>query len=245
MGKVIIKSIKIFLVILVIFLSIPTGIWIVIQNSRVQTFLVDKATTILQDRLGTTVSVGKFDYRPFNKILLRNVFVEDTNGDTLVSAKTVAANLLWFSNSKKTISLYKVTLDDAYINLVTDSTGTMNLRSFLQAFKSNKEKTKESFTINIRNAQINESVFRLYSMINDTVEYGVNFKDLNLSNLNLSLKNITISGDTIHFGINDMSFTEKSGLSVEKFRSELSFSSQHMDLEKLRIQAQKSTLNIP
>lgn len=245
MGKVIKKSIKISLVVLVIFLSIPTGIWIVIQNSRVQTFLVDKATTILQDKLGTEVSVGKIDYRPFNKILLRNVFVEDINGDTLVSAETISANLLWFSNSKKTISLYKVSLDNAYINLVTDSTGTMNLRSFLQAFKSNKEKSKESFTINIRNAQINESVFRMYSMINDTVEYGVNFKDLNLSNLNLSLKNISISGDTIHFGINDMSFAEKSGLNVEKFRSELSFSSQHMDFEKLRIQAQRSNLNMP
>ena len=127
MGKVIKKSFRILLVFILVLTAIPTSIWLVIQDSRVQTFLVAKATTILEEKLNTSVSIERIDYRPFNRVLLCDVFVQDFNGDTLLNAKTVSANLMRFSNSRRIISLSKVSLDSAYINLSTDSLGVMNL----------------------------------------------------------------------------------------------------------------------
>lgn len=246
MGKVIKKSFRILLVFILVLTAIPTSIWLVIQDSRVQTFLVAKATTILEEKLNTSVSIERIDYRPFNRVLLCDVFVQDFNGDTLLNAKTVSANLMRFSNSRRIISLSKVSLDSAYINLSTDSLGVMNLSAFIQAFKK-KEKTdsSSSFNIQIRNASISESTFRMHRENVDTLEYGINFQDLYLTNLNISLRNFSIVADTIGFTINKMSFADKSGFAVDKFRTDMSFTSKFMNFDKLQIRSMGYSVNLP
>lgn len=247
MRKVIKKTIKILVIIAVVLFTIPTAIWIIVQNSKVQTWLVDKATGILENKFGTTVYIEKFDYRPFNRVLLRNVYVEDLRGDTLIAAQTVSANLLRFSNKSKLINLHRVKLERAVINFSTDSSGVMNLSEFVKLFQSGKEKdpNKESFEINLRNARISESSFRLHNHNAQQLEYGINFQDLNLNNLNIDLRNLSISGDTISFTINEMDFFDKSGFTVERFRCEMSFSSNHMHFDKLRLRSMGASINMP
>lgn len=247
MGKVIKKSIRILLVIIVVLATIPTSIWLVIQDSRVQTFLVAKATDILEEKLNTTVSIKSIDYRLFNRVLLRDVFIQDLNGDTLLDAKIITANLKRFSSLKRTLSLGKVFLDSAYINLVTDTTGVMNLSAFIQAFgaKEKADSSSSPFTIRISNASIVKSTFRLHRLDADTVEYGVNFQDLFLTGLSINLKNFNIAGDTIGFTIDQMSFTDKSGFSVDKFRTDMRFSSKFMNFEKLQIRSMGNSINLP
>jgi hypothetical protein len=245
-GKGIKISIKIFLIVLLVIFSIPTTIWIVIQDYRVQTWLVGKATHIIEDQFGTTVSIEKFDYRPFNKVLLRNVFIQDLNGDTLIYAKTVSANLLRYSRSKNLLSFQKVSLDDASINFLTDTSGIMNLTQFIQIFKSKKEKTRESaLTIDIKNASFVDSRFRMYRDSTIELTDRINFQDILLQKFNLEINDIVIESDTIRFAINEFSFVDKSGFTVDRFRSEVSFSSKHMDFEKLRLRSMASSLNIP
>lgn len=226
--------------------TIPTSIWLVIQDSRVQTFLVAKATDILEKKLNTTVNIKSIDYKLFNRVLLHDVFIRDLNGDTLLDAKTVTANLKRFSNSKRTLTLSKVFLDSAYINLVTDTTGVMNMSAFIQAF-GKKEKTDSSatFTIRINNASIVESTFRLHRLDADSVEFGINFQDLFVTGLNINLRNFDIAGDTIGFTINQMSFTDKSGFSVDKFRTDMRFSSKFMNFDKLQIRSMGNSINMP
>ena len=247
MHKVIKKTIKILVIIAVVLFTIPTAIWLIVQNSKVQTWLVDKATGILENKIGTTVYIEKFDYRPFNRVLLRNVYVEDLRGDTLIAAQTVSANLLRFSNKSKVINLNRVKLEGAVINFSTDSTGVMNFTEFVKLFQSGKEKdpNKEVFEINIRNARISESSFRLHNHNAEQLEYGINFKDLNLGSLNVDLRNLSISGDTITFSIFEMDFIDRSGFSVERFRCEVSFSSKHMHFDKLRVRSMEASINMP
>jgi hypothetical protein len=245
-GKVIKISIKVFIGVLLVLFSIPTTIWIVIQDFRVQTWLVGKATQIIEDNLGASVTIEKFDYRPFNKVLLRNVFIQDLNGDTLIYAKTITANLLRYSSSKNLLSFQRVTLENASINFLTDTSGTMNLTEFVQIFRSKKEKTNEKYLIiDIRNASFVESTFKMHKDSTLELSNRINFQDLLLNNLNLEINNITIASDTISFTINDLSFFDKSGFTVDRFRSEISFSSKHMDFEKLRVRSMASSLNIP
>lgn len=245
MGKVIKKSVKIFLIVILVLLSVPTSIWLLVQNSRVQTMLVDKTTKILEDKLGTTVRIEKFDYRPFNRVLLRNVLVEDLKGDTLVFAEKLTASLLRFSGKKRLMSLHRVTLSSGYINLATDSLGVMNISEFIEKFNiKSDDSDSEAFTINLRNIRVEDSEFRLHSHQPDSTE-GINYDDMHLSALNIDATNLNIAGDTISLLVSDMSFYEKSGFTVDRFRSSLSLGSKHMDFEKLRLSALGSDIYLP
>jgi hypothetical protein len=248
--KVIKKSVKIFLVVVVVMLFIPTTIWIAIQNSKVQTWLVGKTTDILEQKLNTTVHIGKFDFRPFNRVVLRDVYVEDLNQDTLVFAKSISASLMGFNRAKNAINLYRVTLDNAYVNFVTDSLGTMNLTeviSLLVPPADSLPKSGGGMTINVRNIRLEESTYRMFSeksKLKDH-EFGINFDDMLITEMDLDIRNLSITGDTISFVINEFSGVDRSGFVVDRFRGDMSFSSQHMDFSKLRVQAMGARLAVP
>ncbi len=245
-GKVIKKAIKIALICIVVLLAIPTVTWFVVQNSKVQTWLVAKVTQIIEDKINTTISIEKVDYRPFNRLMLRNVFIGDLKHDTLFAAKSVSVNLMRFSTKKKIINLYRVTTDCAQINLNTDSLGVMNLTALIQSLRSDTvHKSKDPFTINVSRARLISTTFAMRHELADTSKPGINFQDLVISNANIDINHINISGDTIGFIISNMEFVEKSGFLLESFRSDVSFSSQHMDFDKLRIRAMGSNLNVP
>ena len=50
----------------------------------VQTRLVDYFTRILEERTGTTISIGRVEFRPIESLILNDVFVRDCRQDTLV-----------------------------------------------------------------------------------------------------------------------------------------------------------------
>ena len=245
-GKGIKKAIKIILIVVLVFLSIPTTIWFIIQNNQVQTWLVTKASQIIEEKIETKVFIEKVDFRPFNRLLLRNVFIADLKQDTLFAAETVTVNLMRFSGKKKIINLYRVTTENAQIHLNTDSLGVMNLSALIQSLRKDTIKEpSDPFLINIRHARLKSTIFAMKHEMADSVESGINFQDLYITNANLDINYINIIGDTISFTIADMDFFEKSGFLVERFRSDVSFSSQHMNFEKLRLIAMGTNLSLP
>lgn len=248
-GKVIKKSIKFFLILAVVVLSIPTSIWLVIQHSSVQTWLVSQTTEMLENKLGTKVHIEKFDFRLFNRVLLRNVYFEDHNHDTLLNAKTLKASLLGYNRSKNNINFHRVTLDDAIINLETDSLGQMNLTVFINKLMpprdTLKPKDDNGMGISFRHVKVASSEFRMQKQNADTAENQINFDDLKVTGLNLNLKNFSITGDTIAFTIDELTGIDKSGFAIDRFRTEMSLSSKHMHFDKLRIRAMGSSINLP
>jgi len=247
-SKSIKKIIKIFVWGVVIVLSFIIFTWLLIQNSRVQTLLVSKVTSILEKKLHTKISISKVDFRPFNNILLKDVLIEDINNDTLISAKSLKVSLQWFSLDQNFLHLNRLILSDALINFNTDSLGVMNLNAFLSKLSSDTTTTPQGgkpFGFEIRKIGIENSKFRLSSYKPQKLEYGINFDDLELKNLNIDAKDFAINGDTTSILINDMSFVEKSGFYAERFRTEFNMSSKHLFFDKLRLKAEGSNLQFP
>jgi hypothetical protein len=231
-----------------VLLSIPIFTWLLIQNSQVQTLLVSRATSILEGTLKTKVSIGKVDFRPFNKILLKDVFIADHNADTLLYTRTLTASVLKFNTKEGLIRLHRVAIEEANIKFLTDSTGEMNLTRLLNNLSQDTSTTQPdtgSFSFEIKNIELLNSRFQLSSYKPETTPHVINFEDMRLSDLNLDIRNFGIYGDTIKLTINQMSFAEQSGFQVDNMRCEFSLCSQHLGFEKLRISADGSRLQLP
>lgn len=219
-----------------------------LQNSQVQTILVSKATQYLEKKLGTKISIGKIDFRPFNVVLLKDVYIEDFNHDTIISAKKLKVSLQLFDLDQNTLTLNKVSLNDAFINLYSDSLGVMNLDALLSKLSSDtttQSSGGKPFGFKINNISVEKSRFRLSSFKPQKLDYGINFEDLFLNELNIEAKDFALNGDTISILIDNMNFIEKSGFKVDRFRSEFSMCSKHLNFDKLRIKAEGSNLQLP
>lgn len=247
MGKGIKKTIKILVFVATLLVALPTSIWLAFQDSRIQTLLLTKATQILEERFNTTVRIQKIDFRPFNRILLLDVYVQDLNGDTLLYADKVTAYLTRFSTSNRIISLNRANVEGAQLNLLSDSTGVMNISAFIQSFRKEKmDREKPApFTIEIKSAGFAQTTFRLKNYQADSLEFGINFKDMLLTNIRANVKNFKIVGDTIGFTVQRISFEEQSGFSVDHLRMDMKFCSKFMYFDKLQISAMGYNINMP
>ena len=93
MAKSIKKSFKYFIIVLGIIILFPTLIGITIQIPLIQTLMVKRITGHFSEQIRSTISVGKFEYRFFNKLVLNDLLIKDKHDDTLAYVHKLTAGI--------------------------------------------------------------------------------------------------------------------------------------------------------
>jgi hypothetical protein len=106
-------SLKVLLGIMVLILAL----WILLQTSFFQTFIIHKVANKLSKNLNTTVSIKKIDLELFDKMSIQGLLVLDRKKDTLLYAGAAKVNITDWFFFKDNIVLKYIGLDDALINL--------------------------------------------------------------------------------------------------------------------------------
>lgn len=92
-------------------------IWLLIQTSPVQNFLIGKVTGRLSKDLNTEVSIKHVDFSLFDKMDLDGTLIKDLDKDTLIYARTLKLRITdWFFLKDK-IDLKYIGLEDARISM--------------------------------------------------------------------------------------------------------------------------------
>jgi hypothetical protein len=111
------KVYKIFLKFLLAILMLIIVVWILIQTSFFQNFIIHKVAKSLSKNLNTTVSIKHVDFGLFDRMLLQGTLVLDHNKDTLLYAGTVRVSITDWFFIKDNITLKYIGLYDAVVNL--------------------------------------------------------------------------------------------------------------------------------
>jgi hypothetical protein len=93
------------------------ALWLLLQTSVVQNYIVQKVTAKLSSNLRAKVSIKHVDFRLFNKMLLQGALVLDRKNDTLLYAGTAKVNITDWFFFKDNIVLKYIGLDDGIIDL--------------------------------------------------------------------------------------------------------------------------------
>ena len=72
---------------------VPTSLYIAIQMPAFQTFVGNKVSSVLSDKINGDISVGKISYALFNRLIVKNVLVTGFAGDTIVHTNKISVNL--------------------------------------------------------------------------------------------------------------------------------------------------------
>lgn len=93
------------------------SLWLAINYTPFQNFLVKKVSNTLSKKLKTKVEVKHVDFRLFNKMLIEGVLIEDKKQDTLLYAGTAKVNITDWFFMKEEATLHYVGLSNTVVNL--------------------------------------------------------------------------------------------------------------------------------
>ncbi len=217
MLKTIKRSIKYFIILFGIIIMLPTVLYLLLQIPDVQTFLVKRITSHFSSQIKSTISVGKIEYKFFNKLSLNDILIKDQNNDTMLYSKTITVGIRGMNFKNKFFRIGKVSLIKPVIALITDSTGLMNLTWYLNKLRNNADTVKKGGTrISVDEIDINNARF---SLINHSAPKGktkIDFNNLKLSGINGTIEDLKTLNDTTTFNIYSLGFKESCGFTLRK-----------------------------
>lgn len=165
-SKIGLKILKITGWIIASILLLFITVLICIRIPAVQNYIVGKVTAYAEKKTGTTISVGNIYIGFPSTVILKEVFLDDLEKDTLVYAQEISAGLGLYGLIKGDISLGDVHVENAVANLSKSSIdSTFNFNFLITAFagkKSDQPADTAAKPVNISADEIslNNVVFR-------------------------------------------------------------------------------------
>lgn len=245
MFKNIKKSLKYFIIITGVIIMLPTILYLVLQISEVQTFLVKRITDHFSNEIKSTISVGRIEYKFFNKLSINDILIKDKNNDTLIYSQNATVGFRRIDLKNKSFRLGRVILIKPVVSFITDTSGMMNLTWYMDLLKNpadSAKKTKSIFVID--QIDISDARFSLINHSGLKAKTKIDFNNLNLTGINGIIEDIKIQNDTTAFKIYNLGFKESSGFLVKKMSSSVILAKQNFLLKSAFLNCDSSIINI-
>ncbi len=104
---------------------------IAINLPAVQNYLIDRVTTYVAQKTGTACRIGSIQLRITRSLRLTDVYIEDLDRDTLLSANVADVHFSLARIWQRAFDVKRVNLQGVHTELKQDSTGTFNFEEVL------------------------------------------------------------------------------------------------------------------
>ncbi len=140
---------------------------ILVRLPAVQTYLAQKATAILSNKLGTKVTVERVRISFFHEADLVNFYMEDLNHDTLICAHELQVTIDAFDLFDKRLTVHSIGLDEGIVFIHRDSTGKhTNITEVFGKLKGDTIKPQKptpfAWTLDLRYVTASDTRFRYW-----------------------------------------------------------------------------------
>jgi hypothetical protein len=196
---------------------------------------------IISENVNAKFTVSAIDISFFNKVRLKNVYIEDLNQDTLLYADQITSTILKLPN-KKRIPVNTLTLENATLRLATDSASTVNIEFIIDALRR-KDTTRAPRKLTFKNIKFENSKFCLQTYGSKLNKQGINFSDLILYKFNTEIKRLSKDADTLNFLIKSLSFEDHSGFLIDNMYANASICKNHLILRNVKINTKLSRIS--
>ncbi len=245
MGKNIKKKYKISIIFLLVIITLPTAAFFILKSSKIQTYLTHKITQEVSENLNAKFEIEAVHFKFFNRIVLKNVYIEDQLKDTLLFSDEIICHIKEFNRKTKNINISKINLVNAifYLNK-PDSLQPVNLKFIINNLKKDTiASSKPRWNVIFQNIEFQQTIFKLKTYKNKNSEYGVDFSNLICDIEDLDIRNLQFNKGTATFYIKKLKFKERSGFSAYNVKLNMSVGRNHMKFSNLKIRTPNSYIN--
>lgn len=189
--------------------------WLILQSPAVQTYLTQKLALKLSERFNTTITVQGVSVSFFDKVILKDVLIEDQKHDSLLFVHELVASIDSFSLKKHYISISQLKLDQTFLNVSDDSTGKSNYQFLLNSFQLNDTITTDSLSRSydfiMNKFDFNDARIR-YAYVDSTGP-----RQIFLDDISVGVSEMKLVNENIAFQINRFTLNDRKEFKIEDF----------------------------
>ncbi len=190
-----------------------------LHNTRVQTFLVQKISSNISEKLNTQIEISSVDFEFFNKLVLNDLIVEDQNSDTLVYIEKITGKLSSWKRKSHILNLDKIFVEFAQLNLYQRDSGDFNYDFIIEALKNN-DSLSSTWKVRCNDFAIANSSIRFKSNSKSS-NNKLDLSNIGIHDLNIELTDLAFLGDTVSLNLIKLDLRENSGFVLNDFSSEI------------------------
>ena len=223
----------------------PLFIFMLLQFSSIQTWLVGQVNQSLSRTLKADIHVGKVNISFFDKVVLNDVFVGDKQGDTLLYSDEIIARLDLLSIREKKARFSEIWISDADLNVVQNEQGQFNFKFLADAFREIPRDTLRPWEVQLSSIHlINSDLFLHRSGKVKMVSSCFDPTNILFRKANLSIKRIEQKADTLSFQIYGGQFEISDEFAIRGFESIVETTSEQVVLKRFFIKTDESEINL-
>ena len=219
-----------------------TVVYFAIHNPKTQTYLTKLAANWIGNTLKTKVSVGEVSFDFTSSLLLRKVYVQDLQGDTLIFIEELGTRLFGIDISNNRYHLKKVSLKDSKFYLNYNENIGLNLDFIIQQFASEDSSESAIPYLQCDELVVENFHFKYDDYTQPRAQQGIDYSHLDIAQLYCNLQDFSLVEDSIFSTINHLRLHERSGFKLLDLNTKAKIASNMLSLKKLQLKTEKSEI---
>lgn len=211
-------------------------LWTLFQLPKVQTFAAQKAANYLSKELNVPVTVNSLEIDFWKQLVLKDLYIEDLNNDTLVFLKELDVEINDLDFSEKRFGIF--------VHLHGPSAKTYKLKNdsvfnhqFLVDYFTSDDTTaiNNDWNFELNGLQVSDGTYSFNDFNRQEESYGVDYFHIRANSIELIANDFVIAEDTVILNIQQLSLKESSGFRLDTLRAKTKIYKGVFDLNELKI----------
>ena len=239
--KILLRTLSAIVLLLIILPLLPA---LLLAIPSVQNIAIDRAAEWAGSKLGTTVNVGHITLGLLNRVAVRDFYVADLDGDTLLYVKRADAYLGSLASlAKKNLVINHGKIEGGKFVVRETERGTFAVKEITdQLVKARDE--DNGFRLDVRSIDASGIDFSLLR-IDEPADAGVDFADMHLRGMDTHIDNLLVrSGGYVAMDIAHLAFVERSGFVLDNLAGGLLVDNGKIEIRNGEIRTALSDINL-
>jgi len=233
-------------VLLLLAVVLPAAIYVILSLDPIQKTVRTTASDQLSDLLGAEVDVRYVRIHPFNRVTVGGISLA-LGGDTIARVETVSAGFdLWPLISQGDIVFDYALLDGVTAHIQRDSVGSpLNIQPIIDRLRSDRPSEKKKFSLEISTVVIRRASAS-YDIISEPITDSSHFDPAHIAIKDLAINAFIpqISDEGYRINLDHLSFSERSGFTVDKLIAKCYISPDEVSLDDFSLALPDSRLEL-
>ena len=227
------------IILLLIFLPVTIALLLAIPS--IQNMAIDRASSWASEKLGTKVSVGNITYGLLNRVAVRDFYVEDLDGDTLLYVNKVSAYLSGFTIKPTTLTFNYGRVDGGKFILRETERGEINVKEVTDRIPRPEE--KKPFRLDIRSIDGKGIDFRLHRLAEHNPA-GVDYANMQMLDIETHINDFAVINEAVKGDITTLSFVELSGFVLDNLSGSFRVDRGEVEVTDAVIKSNSTNINL-
>ena len=241
--KIFKRIVWVIFILVVVFYVLPAGL---IQIPYVQEKISHKIAAELTDKFQTEVRIGQIEMGFPNKIILKDIFLEDRSLDTLLQAKRLTVHFDILPLFQKKWRIHSVQLYTFQFNLSREMNDSpLNIQYILDIFANPDSESANLIDLQIKDIDLRAGSFsyREKSAHETPGKFNPKLFQLNDIASKIKIRNFK-SNEVLDVVVKQLSFDEENGFKVKQLAFDLQAGQEKAVISQLSLKLENTSLTI-